>query len=1176
MNELRTALSAQELDAEILPFNYFPFGTHLSGSAWERYHLASLIRSAPKASDVYVVRELARLMNDERAAEARDVPPVSAGQLLTAGLLEDILRFIIDKYCWEEYPGTMDRARAALASEVGPDKLERRLQAFVGLFPATTVKQGEVPQETFLEETTSERPHRDLTVWETVLLRMCMQNRAMRQFRELFDDSDLERVANYTQFVNAVEKYFAKQPPVGVLGVNLFEALRAPMLASPDSLDGQLEYILSNWTTLLPPKLVERLLVTRGVLKEETQMRGHGPGPAAVLTFRHGAGMGGLGHDDYPEPERFTRDADWMTNVVLMAKSTYVWLDQLSKKYQRTIERLDQVPDEELQQMGRWGITGLWLIGIWERSTASADIKRIMGNPEALSSAYSLFDYRIADDLGGDWSYMNLRDRAARCGVRLASDMVPNHMGIFSKWVCEHPDWFVQLDYPPFPGYQFTGPNLSRDGRYTIQIEDGYWNHSDAAVVFRLIENETGKHRFIYHGNDGTSMPWNDTAQLNYMMPEVREAAIQTILDVARRFPIIRFDAAMTLAKRHYQRLWFPKPDEGGAIPSRAEQGLSKSDFDAAMPEEFWREVVDRIQAEAPDTLLLAEAFWLMEGYFVRTLGMHRVYNSAFMNMLKMEENAKYRATIKNVLEFSPEVLKRFVNFMSNPDEKTAVEQFGRGDKYYGVATLMVTMPGLPMLGHGQIEGYAEKYGMEYRRAYWDEQVDHHMIYRHEAEIFPLMRRRHLFSGVEHFAMYDFVTANGSVDENVFAYSNRDGNDRSLILYNNAFNDTSGTIRVSCAINRGTPEASFFVSPSLGEALAIRNEEDIYYIFRDHREGTEYIRQGAHFRRDGFTVSLRAYQYCAFIQFREVVDTDGLWGKLAYALEGRGVPSIDMAYRQMVLAPVLGPLREAISPALLKAACTYLRGKDKGGVARTLIDSTLHEFLRHCTHTCASQEHRDAIVTTILDELDAFSALSKTAAAANLEPCMLRFLNITLCPPESPALARWHVVAAWTLMRHLAPVATGDWHITDQKDWMDQWLFTSLVADAFVCLERDSFAASQDSLLVKFCFQHLDAIASVTEHQRADAWRSLVRDLSARGFLGINEHDGVTWISKEQLDTLIGHLYLFATAQTFLDPNRDEEDRRYTVGMCYERAIELIDIAEETGYQLDPLSQLVS
>ena len=37
------------------------------------------------------------------------------------------------------------------------------------------------------------------------------------------------------------------------------------------------------------------------------------------------------------------------------------------------------------------------------------------------------------------------------------------------------------------------------------------------------------------------------------------------------------------------------------------------------MPAEFWRDVVDRVAAEVPGTLLLAEAFWMMEGYFVRS-----------------------------------------------------------------------------------------------------------------------------------------------------------------------------------------------------------------------------------------------------------------------------------------------------------------------------------------------------------------------------------------------------------------------------------------------------------------------------------------------------------------------------------------------------------------------------
>ncbi len=189
-------------------------------------------------------------------------------------------------------------------------------------------------------------------------------------------------------------------------------------------------------------------------------------------------------------------------------------------------------------------------------------------------------------------------------------------------------------------------------------------------------------------------------------------------------------------------------------------------------PEEFWREVVDRVAAEAPDTLLLAEAFWMMEGYFVRTLGMHRVYNSAFMNMLRDEDNGKYRSVMKNTMEFDPEVLKRYVNFMNNPDEKTAVEQFGKGDKYFGICLMMSTLPGLPMFGHGQMEGFSEKYGMEYRRAYYNEIPDQWLVDRHAREISPLLHKRYVFAGVDNFLLYDVYTPEGRVDENVFAYSN--------------------------------------------------------------------------------------------------------------------------------------------------------------------------------------------------------------------------------------------------------------------------------------------------------------------------------------------------------------------------------------------------------------------
>ena len=411
-------------------------------------------------------------------------------------------------------------------------------------------------------------------------------------------------------------------------------------------------------------------------------------------------------------------------------------------------------------------------------------------------------------------------------------------------------------------------------------------------------------------------MPWNDTAQLNYLMPEVREAVIQTILEVARKFPIIRFDAAMTLAKKHYQRLWFPQPGTGGDIPSRSEYGMTTEDFNRAMPEEFWREVVDRVAQEVPDTLLLAEAFWLMEGYFVRTLGMHRVYNSAFMNMLRNEENEKYRILIMNTLEFDPQILKRYVNFMNNPDEKTAVEQFGKGDKYFGICTLLATMPGLPMFGHGQIEGYSEKYGMEYYRPYWDEIPDIYLVERHEREIFPLAQKRYLFADVNHFQLYDFYTHSNSIDHNVFAYTNSAGGERSLVIFNNRFNNTDGNIKLSNPkkVKDGSDDDGVLLQQDIYSALNLKGSDEDYVIYRDIRNGLEYIRSSMDIKHNGFSFNLEAYDYHVYLDFYEIHDDDSRqFSQIEQFLQGRGVPSIQEALEELTLAPVLTPIRNLVN-----------------------------------------------------------------------------------------------------------------------------------------------------------------------------------------------------------------------------------------------------------------------
>jgi hypothetical protein len=424
---------------------------------------------------------------------------------------------------------------------------------------------------------------------------------------------------------------------------------------------------------------------------------------------------------------------------------------------------------------------------------------------------------------------------------------------------------------------------------------------------------------------------------------------------VCQQFSIVRFDAAMTLAKRHIQRLWFPVPGQGGAIASRAEHAISNDDFNNLIPNEFWREVVDRCAAEAPHTLLLAEAFWMMEGYFVRTLGMHRVYNSAFMNMLKNEDNAKYRKTIKNTLEFDPEVLKRFVNFMNNPDEDTAVAQFGKGDKYFGICTLMVTMPGLPMFGHGQVEGFEEKYGMEYRRSYRDEKPDGYLVDRHEREIFPLMKRRALFSGSDEFRLYDLFTEGGSVNENVFAYSNRawiNGNEeKALVFYNNSYQETAGWIKTS---DPAIPQDNGGKRrDNLREALALHESDNFFTLFKDQRTNLWYIRSSKAISENGFFVGLKGYEAQVFIDIYEVEDDEkGRWARLNHDLSGRGVDDPHSAIMDIYLGDLYYRFTKFFKPETVNNLHNIFgKGKtDKGQAFIESIRETAEKYFETVTH----------------------------------------------------------------------------------------------------------------------------------------------------------------------------------------------------------------------------------
>ncbi|HYM83356.1 MAG TPA: alpha-amylase, partial [Candidatus Dormibacteraeota bacterium] len=775
-----------------------------------------------------------------------------------------------------------------------------------------------------------------------------------------------------------------------------------------------------------------------------------------------------------------------------------------------------------------------------------------------------------------------------------AADMVPNHMGIDSRWVSEHPERFLSLPHPPYPGYAYSGADLSDDPRVAIRIEDHYWDATDAAVVFQRVDTATGDVRYIYHGNDGTSFPWNDTAQLDYLKADVREAVIGAILDVARRFPIIRFDAAMTLAKRHIERLWYPIPGQGGAIPSRSEHAMPAEAFDAAMPQEFWREVVDRVAAEAPDTLLLAEAFWLMEGFFVRTLGMHRVYNSAFMHMLRDEDNAGYRSVMKNTLEFDPEVLKRYVNFMNNPDERTAVEQFGKGDKYFGVATLLATLPGLPMLGHGQVEGFGEKYGMEYRRAYRDEQPDPWLVERHEREIFPLLHRRRDFAGVEHFLLYDLYRDDGTVDEDVYAYSNGSGGSRSLVVYQNRFGSTAGWIRESAAQSVAGDGKRRLVRRTLAEGWALPNDHGLLVRFRDQPSGLEHLHRASALHERGLFVALDAYGRRVFLDVSETRDgAAGLWGRLADRLEGRGVPSLEASLRELQLEPVHAALRRVFADDML---ADLVRGgpgetdpesaSDGRSRAAALVEVTgrLDRFLTAVADATGTSGPAAGAAEAAAGRLERVLA---TAARAGTDEKAGVVDGVSADEPrpaapgaplparseagEEGALRRaWHdqvsrgALVGWALLSPMGMLAIGAPEAVTSRAWFEELRLGPVVAQGLrsLGLEEGEAWAAAERVPVLMTLARPATTGGTSEPGEAGLVEAWLSDAALRPILGVNRWEGVEWLAKEPFESLLDQLVALEAAAA---------NDRATVERTALVADRLRRSAEAAGYRVDAL-----
>jgi hypothetical protein len=345
---------------------------------------------------------------------------------------------------------------------------------------------------------------------------------------------------------------------------------------------------------------------------------------------------------------------------------------------------------------------------------------------------------------------------------------------------------------------------------------------------------------------------------------------------------------------------------------------------------------------------------------------------------------------------------------------------------------------------------------MEFRRARLDEQPNRGLVERFEREIVPLLHERRRFAEATDFRLYDLRT-DGGVAEDVFAFSNGRGGDRSLVVYHNRFASVAGWIResVEYAVKASDGSKSLRRS-SLADALELSGDDGAFVAFRDARSGLEFIRSGRELHERGLFVELDAYRGLVFGGFRELREApDAAWSELAARLAGRGVPSLDDALADLRLAPIHALVAALLEPDLGPAETARRR-----------------------------------------------SALLEAAGVAGATPARVPTTAKSAVAAPSPTPARRAVldpaVRAATLLEGLDR-ATFDrlrLHVPLRAAGLDDWEI--LRARVALGLARPS--------------QVRDA------RRLADAWFA---DGEVRAFLGVNEWEGVEWFGREAFDSLL-------------------------------------------------------
>jgi glycosidase len=288
---------------------------------------------------------------------------------------------------------------------------------------------------------------------------------------------------------------------------------------------------------------------------------------------------------------------------------------------------------KDIPQLKKLGVKILWLMPIYPISVKNrkgtgggfvADMEDPAERAKMLGSYYAIQDYtEVNPEFGTKEDLDKLIKTAHDNGIYVILDWVANHTGWDHEWITEHPDYYTQ-----------------KDGKISTTLKE-----------------------------DGTSIGWDDVADLNYDNPELRKAMIAEM------------------------KYWVTEHDIDGF----------RCDVAGFVPTDFWNTATTELEqekelfmlAESEDKPLFKQAFDM--GYNWEG---HHIMNELAQGKAELKKWDEYMMKIDTVYEEDDYLM----NFITNHDENswngTVKERMG--DAKDCMLAFSYAIPGMPLIYSGQ------------------------------------------------------------------------------------------------------------------------------------------------------------------------------------------------------------------------------------------------------------------------------------------------------------------------------------------------------------------------------------------------------------------------------------------------------------------------------------------